>query len=68
MPANNNSKQRDTRKTVTEKRTNATASFRQPGRKAIGTRLGTLDDWRGSSNKSGKRSRPHGSAMRDGRA
>jgi hypothetical protein len=67
MPAINNSKQRDARKTVTEKRTKATASF-QPGRKAIGTRLGTLNDWRAGSNKSGKGSRPHGSSLRDGRA
>ena len=36
-------------------------------RKPLGTRLGTLQDWRGGSNKSGKIAGRYGSAVRDGR-
>lgn len=37
------------------------------GRKAPGTRLGTLEDWREASGRSGKPSARHGRAVRDGR-
>lgn len=36
-------------------------------RKPVGTRLGTLEDWRGGSNKSGRTSGRYGSGVRDGR-
>jgi hypothetical protein len=36
-------------------------------RKPLGTRLGTIQDWRAGSNKSGKLSGRYGSAVRDGR-
>lgn len=40
----------------------------QSGRKAPGTRLGTMLDWRGDANKSGKISGGrHGHGIRDGR-
>ena len=39
----------------------------QSGRKAPGTRLGTMLDWRGDANKSGKTSGRHGQVIRDGR-
>ena len=38
----------------------------QSGRKAAGTRVGTMLDWRGT-NKSGKTSGRHGHGIRDGR-
>lgn len=46
---------------------NSTATFRNSGRKAPGTRLGMLNDWREGSTKSGKVSSRHGHAIRDGR-
>ena len=46
----------------TVKRETKVSSFR----KAPGTRLGTLEDWRGDSGKSGVSGR-HGHAIRDGR-
>lgn len=39
----------------------------QSGRKAPGTRLGTMLNWRGGSNGSGKISGRHGHTIRDGR-
>ena len=36
-------------------------------RKAPGTRLGTLEDWREGSTKSGKPKGRHGQSIRDGR-
>jgi hypothetical protein len=41
-------------------------SFRKPIRKAPGTRMGTVQDWRGMSN-SQKTSGRHGQSIRDGR-
>ena len=41
-------------------------SFRKPTRKAPGTRVGTLQDWRGAGN-SGKTLGRHGQSIRDGR-
>lgn len=42
-------------------------SFRKPHRKAPGTRIGILMDWREGSNRSGKMSGRYGRALRDGR-
>ena len=42
-------------------------SSRKPIRKAPGTRMGTLEDWRGGNNNSGKTSDRHGQSIRDGR-
>jgi len=39
----------------------------KPARKAPGTRMGTLEDWRGGVNNSGKTSGRHGQSIRDGR-
>ncbi len=44
-----------------------TDSFRQSARKAPGTRMGTWEDWREGSTKSGKLAGRHGHAIRDGR-
>jgi hypothetical protein len=38
-----------------------------PGRKAPGTRMGTLNDWRQASGNSGKPAGRHGHSIRDGR-
>lgn len=48
------------------KKTTSKTVTNQPARKAPGTRLGTLQDWRGSNN-SGKVSGRHGQMIRDGR-
>ena len=50
--------------TSTAKRESMTSQAR---RKAPGTRLGTLLDWRGDANGSGKIAGRHGQAIRDGR-
>jgi len=39
----------------------------KPTRKAPGTRMGTLEDWRGENNNSRKTSGRHGQSVRDGR-
>jgi hypothetical protein len=44
-----------------------TATFPKSGRKAPGTRMGMLQDWREGSSKSGKTSVGIGKAVRDGR-
>jgi len=59
MPVNSNDS--------TAKRQQMTNSFGKSARKTPGTRLGTLDDWRGGSTKPGKTSSPHGHTIRDGR-
>jgi hypothetical protein len=43
------------------------AELTKSPRKAPGTRLGMLQDWRGASNKSGKISAGIGKTLRDGR-
>ena len=58
MPANKN---------TNEVKRNRDNSFRKPIRKAPGTRMGTLEDWRGGNNNSGKTSDRHGESIRDGR-
>jgi hypothetical protein len=50
------------KKNATTKQETKTSTFR----KAPGTRLGTLQDWRGGSGKSGDSGR-HGQTIRDGR-
>ena len=54
-------------KDSTAARGNRTTGFQRPARKAPGTRLGMLQDWREGSNKSGKGSAGIGKALRDGR-
>ena len=65
MPINKNIEQKET--TATAKRKVTAVSFGKSGRKAPGTRLGMLDDWREGSTKSGKLSGRHGHTIRDGR-
>ncbi len=64
MPVSQNGSQQEGRK---PKRELMTSSFRQSARKAPGTRLGTWEDWREGSSRSGKISGRHGRAIRDGR-
>jgi hypothetical protein len=45
----------------------AQTSSRTSGRKAPGTRVGLLFDWRGASSKSGTPSGPYGRSVRDGK-
>ena len=45
----------------------ALGASRKPASKAAGTRAGTLLDWRGDSDKSGKAPRRRLNALRDGR-
>ena len=60
MPINNNT-------TSKAKRNLTTVSSGKSGRKAPGTRLGMLDDWREGSTKSGKLTVRYGHTLRDGR-
>lgn len=64
MPINESVKQQTT---VTGATPNQENSFRKSTRKAPGTRLGTLQDWRGTDNNTGKLSGRHGQSIRDGR-
>jgi hypothetical protein len=57
--------QPETEKNLTANK--APSSFGKSGRKAPGTRIGTLMDWREGSTKSGKLSGRYGHALRDGR-
>jgi hypothetical protein len=54
------------KKNVTQQRTQ-TGAFSKTTRKPAGTRLGTLEDWRGCSSKPGKVAGRYGCAVRDGR-
>ena len=63
MPVNNNAVNQDMQKQSTLKRVPTPRSFR----KAAGTRLGTLEDWREGFARSGNGSQRHGQAIRDGR-
>lgn len=65
MPVNKNV--REMQKNSTAKRDPMTSSFRQSARKAPGTRLGTWEDWREGSGRSGKIPGRHGHVIRDGR-
>ena len=49
------------------KKVNDNSSSRKSGAKAPGTRVGTLEDWRGASGKSGKSPNERRNALRDGR-
>ena len=64
MPRYRNMKQMQ--KDSTAAQTRRTAALPKSGRKAPGTRLGILQDWREGSNKSGKISVGIGKALRDG--
>lgn len=55
----------ETGKNLTGKQTQS--SFRRSVRKAPGTRIGIMTDWREGSTKSGKFSGSYGRAVRDGR-
>lgn len=59
MPTNTNQQN--------EVKRNQENSFRKPVRKAPGTRMGTLEDWRGENNNAVKTSGRHGQSIRDGR-
>jgi hypothetical protein len=61
MPRNTNMKQ------MGSTAARLTAASPRSGRKAPGTRAGTLQDWREGSSKSGKTSVGIGKALRDGR-
>lgn len=61
MPVNANLNQQN------EVKRNQENSFRKTTRKVPGTRMGTLQDWRGASNTSGKTAGHHGQSIRDGR-
>ncbi|MEN3328174.1 MAG: hypothetical protein V7638_2981 [Acidobacteriota bacterium] len=49
------------------KRSSSVSACRKSQAKAPGTRLGTYQDWRGASGKSGKTEAERRSAFRDGR-
>lgn len=54
------------KKDVSQRQTNNVFTQKST-RKPLGTRVGTLEDWRGGSNKSGKLGGRYGSSVRDGR-
>ena len=64
MPIRTNVKQQK-RESTPKAKPELTATSRKPGRKAPGTRYGTIEDWREGSNKAvaGR----HGQTVRDGR-
>ena len=51
------------KKNISQQETNNVKSTRKP----VGTRLGTLEDWRGGSNKGSKMGGRYGCSVRDGR-
>ena len=53
--------------TGSDLKTNRQNAVRKSTRKAPGTRLGTVQDWRSADNNSGKISGRHGNTIRDGR-
>jgi hypothetical protein len=59
--------QNTTQATVRELKQVRQNALRKSIRKAPGTRVGTLQDWRSADNNSGKMSGRHGKAIRDGR-
>ena len=67
MPINKEAKHQQVGKNSTKAQESIVSSSRKTGRKAPGTRLGTLDDWREGSAKAGKISGRHGHSVRDGR-
>ena len=66
MARNTNMKQ-EQRRSTTLKRQGQLVAFQKPRRKAPGTRVGILQDWRGNSNKAGTASVGVGKTIRDGR-
>lgn len=65
MPLNKGMKQ--LKKDSTVGRGQHTTALQRPGRKAPGTRMGILQDWREGSSNSGKPSAGIGKTLRDGR-
>jgi len=65
MPSNSDMNQMKKKSTATQGKLTAASS--RSGRKAPGTRAGTLQDWREGSNKSEKTSVGIGKTLRDGR-
>jgi len=49
------------------KNSSSVSASRKAARKAPGTRMGTLEDWRGASGNSGKSPNERRNALRDGR-
>jgi hypothetical protein len=49
------------------KNVSSVSACRKPRAKAPGTRLGTIEDWRGDSGKTGNLQKERRSAFRDGR-
>jgi hypothetical protein len=62
-----NVKQQQTGSDAKRNRKTIVSSFRNTDRKAPGTRLGGLPDWREGSSNSGKTLGRHGQAIRDGK-
>ena len=58
MPVNNN---------INSRLPKVASTSRKFGAKALGTRVGTLQDWRGASDMAGKTRHERRSAFRDGR-
>jgi hypothetical protein len=67
MPNDNNAKQHEVGGGTSGKPEPMVSSFCKSGRKAPGTRLGGLPDWREGSTKSGRIAGRHGYTLRDGR-
>jgi hypothetical protein len=65
MPRNTNIKQMQKESAASQRQ--LTPALPQSGRKAPGTRVGTLRDWREGSTRSGKTSAGIGKTLRDGR-
>jgi hypothetical protein len=63
MPTRKNT----TQATGSDLKPNRQNAVRKSIHKAPGTRVGTLQDWRGADNNSGKVSGRHGNSIRDGR-
>lgn len=58
MPVNNN---------INSRLPKVASTSRKSGAKALGTRIGTVQDWRGASGQSGKAISGRRNAFRDGR-
>jgi len=65
MPSNENVSQPENQLAAKQEMT--ASGLRKSMRKAPGTRLGTLQDWRTADNNSGKTFGRHGHTIRDGR-
>jgi len=63
MAVNKNTKHQ----TIARSSAGTLAAGRKHGPKPLGTRLGTIEDWREGSKKLGRVAGKHGNALRDGR-